>query len=225
MEYRRGRITREYRLASERGLHDQPCPSARDGLPRDTGALSSYKNVRVEPADHGIGRSNSGLSTKIHQLVDGRGRPVCYDVAGYMGRNVIERGCNDTNSPCQAAFGAIRLRSLTSAVRAKFLTCQQQMAEGEGFEPPGPWRGLRFSRPLRSTAPASLRARLRISRPQHRWRLSGRAGNQLVSQVGKADDVGLGEQNRPALRDDLQDPHVVLGECGDQHQRDVPEPR
>jgi len=58
--------------------------------------LSSYKNLRVEPVDHGIGRSSGGLSTKIHQLVDGRGRPVCYDVDDYKGRNVIERGFNDT---------------------------------------------------------------------------------------------------------------------------------
>jgi hypothetical protein len=29
-------------------------------------------------------------------LVDGRGRPVCYDVDDYMGPNVIERGFNDT---------------------------------------------------------------------------------------------------------------------------------
>src|SRR5205807_6374875 len=31
------------------------------------------------------------------------------------------------------------------------------LAEGEGFEPPRAWRPLRFSRPLRSTTPASLR--------------------------------------------------------------------
>lgn len=40
------------------------------------GALSSYKNLRAEPRDHGIGRSRGGLSTKIHQLVDGRGLPL-----------------------------------------------------------------------------------------------------------------------------------------------------
>ena len=33
----------------------------------------------------------------------------------------------------------------------------QKLAEGEGFEPPRAWRPLRFSRPLRSTTPASLR--------------------------------------------------------------------
>ena len=40
------------------------------------GAESSYKNPREEPPDHAIGRSRGGLSTKIHQLVDGRGRPL-----------------------------------------------------------------------------------------------------------------------------------------------------
>lgn len=33
-------------------------------------------NLREEPADHAIGRSRGGLSTKIHQLVDGRGLPL-----------------------------------------------------------------------------------------------------------------------------------------------------
>ncbi|OUZ10345.1 IS5 family transposase [Aeromicrobium sp. PE09-221] len=32
--------------------------------------------MRAEPPDHGLGRSRGGLSTKIHQLVDGRGRPL-----------------------------------------------------------------------------------------------------------------------------------------------------
>ncbi|WP_394278385.1 IS5 family transposase [Microbacterium sp.] len=43
---------------------------------RLTGAGSSYKNLREEPPDHGIGRSRGGLSTKIHQLVDGNGLPL-----------------------------------------------------------------------------------------------------------------------------------------------------
>ena len=33
-------------------------------------------NQKVEPADHAIGRSRGGLSTKIHHAVDGRGRPL-----------------------------------------------------------------------------------------------------------------------------------------------------
>jgi transposase len=40
------------------------------------GAESSYKNPWDEPPDHAIGRSRGGLSTKIHQLVDGHGRPL-----------------------------------------------------------------------------------------------------------------------------------------------------
>lgn len=32
--------------------------------------------MREEPPDHGIGRSRGGLSTKIHQLVDGNGLPL-----------------------------------------------------------------------------------------------------------------------------------------------------
>ncbi|MBW9121917.1 IS5 family transposase [Microbacterium trichothecenolyticum] len=43
---------------------------------RTTGAGSNYTNPRVEPPDHGIGRSRGGLSTKIHQLVDGNGLPL-----------------------------------------------------------------------------------------------------------------------------------------------------
>jgi transposase len=33
-------------------------------------------NLREEPPDHALGRSRGGMSTKIHQLVDGRGRPL-----------------------------------------------------------------------------------------------------------------------------------------------------
>jgi transposase len=44
------------------------------------GAESNYKNSAADPAheppDHAIGRSRGGLSTKIHQFVDGRKRPL-----------------------------------------------------------------------------------------------------------------------------------------------------
>ena len=43
---------------------------------RLTGAGSNYKNPREEPADHGVGRSRGGPSTKIHQLIDGAGLPL-----------------------------------------------------------------------------------------------------------------------------------------------------
>ncbi len=35
-----------------------------------------YKNQPLEPVDHAIGRSRGGLTTKLHTLVDGRGRPL-----------------------------------------------------------------------------------------------------------------------------------------------------
>nr|WP_245190265.1 IS5 family transposase [Leucobacter exalbidus] len=37
---------------------------------------SNYKNLLTEPLDHAVGRSRGGLSTKIHQLVDGNGLPL-----------------------------------------------------------------------------------------------------------------------------------------------------
>ena len=36
----------------------------------------SYKRQPVEPVDHAIGRSRGGLTTKLHTLVDGNGRPL-----------------------------------------------------------------------------------------------------------------------------------------------------
>ena len=45
-----------------------------------------------EPADHALGRSRGGLSTKIHQLVDGKGRPLVIAVtAGQAGDSPMLR--------------------------------------------------------------------------------------------------------------------------------------
>ena len=44
--------------------------------PRTQGAPSSYTILPVEPADHAIGRSRGGRTTKIHTLTDDRTRPV-----------------------------------------------------------------------------------------------------------------------------------------------------
>ena len=44
--------------------------------PATQGAGSNYKNPRCEPPYHGIGRSRGGLTSKIHHLVDGSGRPL-----------------------------------------------------------------------------------------------------------------------------------------------------
>jgi transposase len=40
--------------------------------------MSNYKNrcCSEEPGDHALGRSRGGLGTKIHAVVDGRGRPL-----------------------------------------------------------------------------------------------------------------------------------------------------
>ncbi len=40
------------------------------------GDLWNHKNLHLEPADHAIGRSRGGLSTKIHHACDGKGRPL-----------------------------------------------------------------------------------------------------------------------------------------------------
>jgi hypothetical protein len=50
-------------------------PAGRRPVRRTGGAESSYENPQKGPPDHAIGRSLGGLSTKMHQLVDGRGRP------------------------------------------------------------------------------------------------------------------------------------------------------
>ena len=50
--------------------------SMRRTRPGSQGAGSNYTNPAVEPPDHAVGRSRGGLSTKIHQLVDGNGLPL-----------------------------------------------------------------------------------------------------------------------------------------------------
>lgn len=50
--------------------------STRRTSPAPQGERSNYTDPRSEPPDHGFGRSRGGLSTKVHQLVDGRGLPL-----------------------------------------------------------------------------------------------------------------------------------------------------
>lgn len=45
-------------------------------LSRTAGVPSNYVNLFAEREDHAIGPSRGGLSTKIHALVDGIGRPL-----------------------------------------------------------------------------------------------------------------------------------------------------
>ena len=46
------------------------------------GALPNHKNPWFEPPDHGIGRSRGGLTTKLHLVCDGRGRPLGMVITG-----------------------------------------------------------------------------------------------------------------------------------------------
>ncbi|WP_148228492.1 transposase [Rhodococcus jostii] len=45
-------------------------------ITRHTGTGLNCTNPHLEPPDHTVGRSRGGLSTKIHQLVDGHGLPL-----------------------------------------------------------------------------------------------------------------------------------------------------
>lgn len=51
-------------------------------MTRTQGALSNHKNPWNEPADHGIGRSRGGLTSKVHLVCDGRGRPLGWVITG-----------------------------------------------------------------------------------------------------------------------------------------------
>jgi transposase len=46
------------------------------------GAEANYKSFGEEPADHAIGRSRGGLTTKTHLVCDGQGRPLGFTLTG-----------------------------------------------------------------------------------------------------------------------------------------------
>ena len=85
-----GSWPRPTRLASWSGTSRSTPPStgrtstARTWLARSSrqtkkdprGALTNYTKSGHEPPDHALGRSRGGLSTKIHHLADGKGRPL-----------------------------------------------------------------------------------------------------------------------------------------------------
>jgi hypothetical protein len=68
-------------MSASRSILTPACISTRRTLPATQGAGSNYKNPRLEPPDHGFGRSRGGLSTKIHHLIDGHGLPLVIAVA------------------------------------------------------------------------------------------------------------------------------------------------
>ena len=47
-------------------------------FPASQGDLSNYKKFGDEPADHAIGRSRGGLTTKSHLVCDGKGRALAF---------------------------------------------------------------------------------------------------------------------------------------------------
>ena len=81
---RQGRSTGRYRW-TRRSRVRSSTQRTRPARSRTQGAGSNHKNLpwhEVEPAGHGIGRSRGGLTTKIHQAVDGRGRPLAMVITG-----------------------------------------------------------------------------------------------------------------------------------------------
>ncbi|MGQ4619761.1 IS5 family transposase [Nocardia sp. R7R-8] len=52
------------------------CTSTARPPPATQGARSNYNNLLDEPADHAIGRSRGGLTTKMHLACDGNGRAL-----------------------------------------------------------------------------------------------------------------------------------------------------
>ncbi|MFG1813315.1 IS5 family transposase [Kribbella sp. NPDC049174] len=73
---------RRHRLDRVDRLHDRARPPARCAPPSDTGAGANYKKFGDEPADHAIGRSRGGLTTKTHLLADGKGRALAFILTG-----------------------------------------------------------------------------------------------------------------------------------------------
>lgn len=90
---------------------------------RDTGTLPNYTNLGIEPPDHGIGRSRAGLSSKIHLLAYGAGRPLGILIGpGQVGDSPmlphlldglrIPRPCAERRSPRHRQTGRRSLHSV-----------------------------------------------------------------------------------------------------------------
>jgi len=60
-------------------------------LPGTQGEPANHTNLATEPADHAIGRSRGGLSTKIHHAGDGRGRPLAVLIGPGQGGDAPRR--------------------------------------------------------------------------------------------------------------------------------------
>ena len=59
------------------GLHHQPLPPARGRrAEKGAGANGGLEGSARSAADHALGRSGGGLTTKVHLACDGRGLPL-----------------------------------------------------------------------------------------------------------------------------------------------------
>ncbi len=135
--------------------------SARRPSGRISGVPQRLHDITVPNSDHfqHVGQQTFMTTAYSQQGRDG-GRMPSVDgaeiVTGSAQKTTLD-GCDTIARAgvCQQESRARTLRDTSTRHRRQCV--DPSWAEGEGFEPPGAWRPLRFSRPLRSTAPASLR--------------------------------------------------------------------
>lgn len=75
-------ITRAHQHASNTTRPEQDTGAGVNHRPRGEDFVHSSLGGAREPAGHDIGRSRGGLTTKIHAVVDGNGRPLAAVVTG-----------------------------------------------------------------------------------------------------------------------------------------------
>ena len=75
-------ITRAHQHASNTTRPEQDTGAGANHRPRGEDFVHSSLGGAREPAGHGIGPSRGGLTTKIHAVVDGNGRPLAAVVTG-----------------------------------------------------------------------------------------------------------------------------------------------
>ena len=109
-------------------------------MPAPQGALANYKNLGPEPPDHAIGRSRGGLTSKIHLVCDGRGRPLA---------TVLTPGnINDTTMLAET----IELISVPTAGPGRHRTRPERVLADKGY-PSRANRSYLASRGIKATIP------------------------------------------------------------------------
>ncbi|MFE2719623.1 IS5 family transposase [Streptomyces mirabilis] len=84
----RGRRAGPDHLGRERGLHSRPCPPARSrGSQKGDLQRDKPGGIEDEPADHGLGRSRGGLTTKLHLAVEQGHKPLALIVTAGQRRD------------------------------------------------------------------------------------------------------------------------------------------